>query len=173
MKKLMLFAMLLSASLVVAAQDKIKKHDGETLTVKVIRVTESSIVFRYEGEEAEQLLGRLAVKEITYSSGRKEQISEKIVVSSKDDWEKVQIVEDKAMIAGLKKGDEIRGKTSGIMGFHTANTADRKAMRKLMEAAAEAGAPFVLITSDKDARSQSIGLGSAQGVKRGFMYFYN
>jgi hypothetical protein len=165
-----LFALLVSFTGM--AQDKIIKHNGEPVNCKVLRVNESSVYFKYEGEDAEQTIGKLAVKEIQYSSGRKEAVSEKIVVSGKEDWEQVQVVTDKALVFGLKKGEEIRGKTSGVMGFHTAGSADKKAMRKLMEAAAEAGMPFVLITTENDARSQSIGLGSAQGLKKGIMYNY-
>jgi 5S rRNA maturation endonuclease (ribonuclease M5) len=170
-KSILLFAFsLLCFSL--SAQDKLIKHTGEELDVKVVRLNESVIIFRYAGEDAEQTIGRPAVKEIVYASGRKESISEKIVIASKEEWEKVLILTDAQMVMGLKKGEEIRGKTSGVMGFHTAASADKKAMKKLQEAAAEAGAPFVLITTDNDARSNSIGLGAAQGLKKGYMYTY-
>jgi hypothetical protein len=171
MKKLSFILTFLIGATSLFAQDKVIKHDRDTLSVKVIRVTDVSIVFKYEGEEAEQMLGRLAVKKIRYGSGRTEEISEKYVVSGKDEWEKVQVVTDREMVAGLKKGEEIRGKTSGILSYNTAGSADKKAMRKLMEAAAEAGFPIVLITSDNDARVLSGGLG-AQGLKKGILYSY-
>jgi hypothetical protein len=172
MKKLLALSLFLLSSSLLFAQDKIVKHTGDTLRVKVIRVTDAVINYRFEGEDAEQQIGKLAVKKIVYSSGRNEDVSEKIVVTGKEDWEKVLIVTDKEMVVGLKKGEEIRGKTSGVAGFHTAGSADKKAMKKLMEAAAEAGVPIVLITSENDARSQSIGIGSAQGLKKGILYTY-
>ena len=50
-------------------------------------------------------------------------MSEKVVVNVKEDWEKVVILEEKSYIAGLKKGDEVRGKT-GLINYHTGNTGD-------------------------------------------------
>ncbi len=147
--------------------DKIFKHSGETIDVKVIKVGEDEITFKYPGEDAEQLIGKLAVKQIVYASGRKEDISPKIDVISKSDWEQVQIATSQSAVIGLKKGDEIRGKTSGMFSYHTAGSADKKATRKLKEAAAEAGAPIILLTADK-----SDGFGIKQSIKKGVMYFY-
>jgi opacity protein-like surface antigen len=168
MKKLLLLATFAVAALTqVNAQDKLKKHSGETLDVKVIKVSESTITFKYPGEDAEQVIGKLAVANITYSSGRKEEMSEKVMVSGKDDWEKVQIITDASMVMGLKKGEEVRGKTSGILSYHTAGSADKKATRKIKEAAAEMGAPFVLMASDK-----SDNFGVKQSIKNGVTYSY-
>jgi len=150
-----------------ATADKIYKHSGETLDVKVEKVGESTITFKYPGEDAEQVIGKLAVAKIIYSSGRTEQVSDKVDVSGKDDWEKVQIVTDPSQVLGLKKGDEVRGKTSGMFSYNSAGSADKKATRKIKEAAAEAGAPYVLLTSDK-----SDGFGVKQSVKNGVLYTY-
>lgn len=95
------------------SQDKMYKHDGEKIDVKIVKVAEFTIVYKYPGEDAEQTIGKLAVAKIVYGSGRTEQVSDKVVVSGKDDWESVQIIEDKSQVIGLKKKDEIRGKTSG------------------------------------------------------------
>jgi hypothetical protein len=172
MKRFSLTLMAALFAVVAFAQaDKMTKHSGETIDVKVVKVAEYTIVYKYPGEDAEQTIGKLAVAKITYSSGRSEQISEKITVGGADDWEKVQIIEDKTQIVGLKKLDEIRGKTSGMFSFHTAGSADKKATKKLKEAAAEMGAPFILMTSDNDARVGSNG-GANQGIKKGFAYGY-
>jgi hypothetical protein len=152
--------------------DKLYKHDGEKIDVKVMKVAEYTIVYKYPGEDAEQTIGKLAVAKIVYGSGRSETISDKVVVGSKDDWESVQIIEDKSQVIGLKKKEEIRGKTAGFFNYHTAGTADKKATRKLKEAAAEMGAPFILMTSDNDVRQGGNG-GTNQGLKKGFAYSYN
>lgn len=172
MKKVILFllaAFIFSSSFsqTTATADKIYKHSGETLDVKVIKVGESTIIYKYPGEDAEQTIGKLAVSKVVYTSGRSEDISEKIVVSDKADWEKVQIITDKAQILGLKKGEEVRGKTSGLLSYNTAGSADKKASRKLKEAAAEMGAPFILLTSDKND-----GFGVKQSIKNGITYNY-
>ncbi len=148
--------------------DKMLKHSGETLDVKVIKVGEQTISYKYPGEDAEQTIGKFAVATITYgSSGRKEDISEKITISGKDDWEKVEVLTDKAQVIGLKKGEEVRGKTSGFISYNTAGSADKKATKRMKEAAAEMGAPFVLMTSDK-----ADGYGIKQSIKNGVAYSY-
>lgn len=149
------------------ATDKIYKHSNEVLEVKVIKVGEFTVTYKYPGEDAEQVISKLAIGKITYSSGRTEEISEKVVVSDKGDWEKVQIITDKAQVVGLKKGENVRGKTSGMLSYNTAGSADKKASKKLKEAAAEMGAPFILLTSDKND-----GFGVKQAIKNGVTYSY-
>jgi hypothetical protein len=170
MKKV-LFSLLLVVSGIASfaqAADKMKKHSGETLDVKIVKVGETVISYKYPGEDAEQTIGKFAVATITYgASGRKEDISEKIVISGADDWEKVQIFTDKAQALGLKKGEEVRGKTSGLLSYNTAGSADKKATKRIKESAAKLGAPFILMTSDK-----SDGYGVKQAMKDGVAYNY-
>ena len=81
------------------------------------------------------------------------------------------ILEDKAYIAGLKKGEEVRGKT-GLINYHTGNTGDKKAEKKLKMAAAM-GCPFILQTADKSTvGATSNGLGGSQAIKKGVAYKY-
>ena len=159
--------LLVASSFAQSAVDKLHKHSGQVLDVKVIKVGEFNISFKYPGEDAEQVIGKLAVDKIVYGSGRTEQVSEKIVIGGKEEWEKVQIVTDDAQVVGLKKGEEVRGKTSGLLSYNTAGSADKKASRKIKEAAAELGAPFVLMTSDKND-----GFGVKQSIKNGVAYTY-
>lgn len=147
--------------------DKLQKHSGETLNVKIVKVAEFTVVYKYPGEDAEQTISKNAVGKITYASGRTEEISEKVIIGDKSDWEKVQILTDKVQVVGLKKGEDVRGKTAGLLSYHTAGSADKKATRKLKEAAAEMGAPFILLTGDK-----SDGYGVKQSMKNGVAYTY-
>ena len=148
--------------------DVMAKHSGEKLDVKVLKVGETTISYKYPGEDAEQTIGKFAVASISYgSSGRKEVISEKIIISGKDDWEKVEILTDKNQVIGLKQGETVRGKTSGMFTYHSAGSADKKATKKIKEAAAEVGAPFILMTSDK-----ADGFGAKQSIKNGVIYSY-
>jgi hypothetical protein len=143
------------------------KHSGQVLDVKVIRVGDHNISYKYPGEDAEQVIAKLAIGKIVYASGRTEEVSEKIVITGKEDWEKVQVVTDNSQVVGLKKGEEVRGKTSGMLSYNTAGSADKKATRKIKEAAAEMGAPIVLMTSDKND-----GFGVKQSIKNGVAYNY-
>lgn len=140
---------------------------------KVLRVEEYTIVFVYDGEEAENTIGKYAIEKVVYGkSGRTEDVTEKIVVNGEDDWEKVVILEDKSYIAGLKKGEEVRGKT-GLINYHTGNTGDKKAEKKLKMAAAKEGCPFILMTADKTTvGASSNGLGGSQAIKKGIGYKY-
>ncbi len=174
MKKIIfLFAMVLGFSAANAQNDVITKHNGETVEGKVVRVEEYTIVFRYDGEDAENSIGKYAIEKIVYGkSKRVEEVSEKIVVKTEEDWEKVVILEEKSYIAGLKKEGEVRGKT-GLINYHTGNTGDKKAEKKLKMEAAKLGCPFILLTADKaTVGASSNGLGGSQAIKKGIAYKY-
>ena len=174
MKKIIaVLAMLMAGTMANAQVDVITKHSGEIVKGKVVKVEEYTIVYKYDGEDAENTLSKYAVEKIVYGkTGRVEEITEKIVVSTENDWEKVVILEDKAYIAGLKKGEELRGKT-GLINYHTGNTADKKAEKKLKIAAAILGFPFVLQTADKTTTGHNSNqLGGSKDNKKGIGYKY-
>ena len=173
MRNFLLMAVLIVSATVFAQNDKIYKHSGEVVEGKVIRNDEYVIVFRYDGEDAENSIGRYAIEKVVYGkSGRVEEVTEKIVVSTENDWEKVVILEEKSYIAGLKKGEEVRGKT-GLVNFQTGNTGDKKAEKKLKMEAAKIGCPFILLTADKTTvGANSNGLGGSQAIKKGVAYKY-
>jgi sRNA-binding regulator protein Hfq len=174
MKKIILvLAMLISGTMANAQVDVITKHNGEVVKGKVVKLEEFTIIFKYDGEDAENTISKYAVAKIVYGkSGRIEEVTEKIVVSTEDDWEKVIILEEKGYISGLKKVVEVRGKT-GLINYHTGNTGDIKAQIKLKKAAAIAGCPFILMTSDKSTTgNNSNQLGGTQAIKTGIGYKY-
>ncbi|MEZ4852889.1 hypothetical protein [Flavobacterium sp.] len=173
MKKVLFIAVMLFGFFVSAQSDKIYKHNGEIVEGKVKRVEEFTIDFVYEGEDAENTVGKYAIEKIVYGkSGRVEEVTEKIIINGEDDWEKVVILEDKSYIAGLKKGEEVRGKT-GLINYHTGNTGDKKAEKKLKIDAAKNGCPFILLTADKSTvGASSNGLGGSQNIKKGIGYKY-
>lgn len=173
MKQMLTLVAIFFAIVSSAQADKIYKHNGETVSGSVLRVEEYTIVFKYEGEDAENTLGKYAIEKIVYGkSGRVEEVTEKIVISNKNDWEKVVILEEKSYIAGLKKGDDVRGKT-GLINYHTGNTGDKKAEKKLKMDAAEKGYPFILMIDDKaTVGATSNGLGGSQNIKKGIGYKY-
>lgn len=174
MKKIILVvAMVLSFGIANAQLDKIYKHSGEIVEGKVLRLDEYTIVFKYDGEDAENTIGKYAVEKIIYGkTKRQEDVTEKIVINGEDDWEKVVILEEKSYIAGLKKVGEVRGKT-GLINFQTGNTGDKKAAKKLKMDAAKLGCPFILQVSDKTTvGANSNALGGSQAIKTGLAYKY-
>jgi sRNA-binding regulator protein Hfq len=173
MKKFLLLAVAFLGFAANAQVDKIHKHNGEVVEGKVIKLEEYTIVFKYDGEDAENTIGKYAIEKIVYGkTGRVEEVTEKIVINGEADWEKVVILEDKAYIAGLKKVDEVRGKT-GLINYHTGNTGDKKAEKKLKIEAAKMGCPFILQTADKaTVGANSNSLGGSQVIKKGIGYKY-
>lgn len=170
---ILVLATLIFGTIANAQVDVITKHNGEIVKGKVVKLEEFTIVFKYDGEDAENTISKYAVEKILYGkSGRVEEVTNKIVVSSEDDWEKVVILEDKGYISGLKKVVEVRGKT-GLINYHTGNTGDKKAEMKLKKAAAILGCPFILMTSDKTTTgNNSNKLGGTQAIKTGVGYQY-
>lgn len=174
MKKIiLLLTLFVGVSVANAQTDKIFKHSDEIVEGKVIRLEEYTIVFKYDGEDAENTIGKYAVQKIIYGkTKRQEDVTEKIIINGEDDWEKVVILEDKGYIAGLKKGEEVRGKT-GLINYHTGNSGDKKAEMKLKKAAAAIGCPFILMTADKTTvGANSNSLGGSQAIKKGIGYKY-
>jgi sRNA-binding regulator protein Hfq len=168
MRKIFL-ALALFFSIAVSAQtDKIYLHNGQVVDGNVVRITEFTVVYKYAGEDAEQTVSKYAVNKIVYGkSGREEKVTDKIVIASKDDWEKVVILEDKSEVAGLTNVGEIKGKTSGWISYRTGAGKDRKSEERLKQDAADLGCPFVLLTADKDAS-----LVSMSSIKKGIAYKY-
>ena len=70
MKKLLTTLFLASAMMVAFASDKIFLHGGKTIDGKVVKVDDFKIIYKYEGEDAEQTVTKKAVEKIQYSSGR-------------------------------------------------------------------------------------------------------
>lgn len=173
MKKIITILLILLAGIVHAQTDKIYKHSGETIDGKVIRLDEYTVVYKYDGEDAENTISKYAIQKIVYGkTGRVEDVTEKIEINSKEDWEKVIILEEKSYIAGLKKGEDVRGKT-GLINYHSGNSGDKKAEKKLKMDAAEKGYAFILMTADKSTvGASSNGLGGSQQIKKGIGYKY-
>lgn len=175
MKRIILttLVILLGIVTVSAQSDEIIRHNGDHIKGDVVRITEYEVVFRYENESSENMISRYAVEKIIYGkSGRVEKITDKVTINNEDDWEKVVVLEDKLLIAGLTKGPEIRGKTA-FVNLHSGNTGDKKSLKKLKMAAAKANSPFILLTSEKSTvGSTSNQLGGSQSIKSGIAYNY-
>ena len=145
--------------------DKIYKHTGEIIKGKITKVSEFTIEYSYEDEEAVQSISKYAVDKVFYGkSTRIEDISEKIEVEDKDDWRNVLILEDKALVAGLKKMENLKAKT-GWINLRTGNGKDEKAEKRLKKQAAEEKCTFILLVSDK-----TVGVSAK---KTGSCYKYN
>jgi len=170
---LLFLLMLFVSSLVIHAQDTIYFHNGNKVIGKIIAVNEYTVTYKYLNEEATQTSGRYAIEKINYQSGRIDNISEKIIINSIDDWQKVMLLEDRTQIAGLKKGSIIRSNTR-FLNLHSANTSERKSFEKLMKEAAKINSPFLYITYEHETLYPGLiwSIGATQQVKRAVAFGY-
>jgi len=149
MKSTFILGLTLLSSIAFSQVDKIYKHNGEVVEAHVKKVGDFTVEFSYDGEDAVTSLSRYAVDKIFYGkSTRIEEVSEKIEITDDEDWTKVVIMEDKALVAGLRKGDDLKSKT-GWVNMRSGNGKDEKAEKKLKQQAADARCPFILLLSDK------------------------
>lgn len=176
MKQFVLFMAFAIMPILVSGQsDMIYLHNGKTIQGKVNKISEQTVLFTYEGEDAEQTLGKYAIAKIVYGkSGREQEVSEKIEIKNSDDWEKVLIIEDLDAVTGMNRIGEVKGKTSAYFNYRSAAGNDRKSEENLKKMAAEMGCPFILLTADKSAGvgyNQSGNVGQQQ-LKKGIAYKY-
>ena len=171
---LILSSLIFAFSASFAQNDQIFLHNGKSIEATISLVDDFKVIFKYVGENAEQTLSKKCIGKIIYNSGREEMISEKIEINGEDDWEKVEILMDKSEIVGLKKLDEVQGKTTALFaGYTSASGTDKRSMKKLLQAAAKLRAPFVYITADKDSKGgMQSGAFGAKGNKKGIAYTY-
>ncbi|MDH2208330.1 hypothetical protein N5J53_15075 [Empedobacter sp. GD03644] len=149
MKNIFILGLGLMASLAFGQVDKIYKHSGEIIEGQIKRVGEFTVEYTYDGEGAIQSLSKYSVNKVFYGkSTRIEDVSDKIEITDDKDWGKVIILEDKSLVAGLKKGDDLKSKT-GMINFRTGNGKDERAEKVLKQQAAEVRCPFILLLSDK------------------------
>lgn len=147
-KVVFLFALFFS--LTCFAQDEVIFHNGTIAKGKVSEVTEQNIKFCYEGEDVINTIGRCAIAEVKYGSGRVQQMSQRIDVKSKDDWEKVRVITDKTEVLGLKSLGQIEKHSTGTWSFSiTAGHFSEKTLKKIRQEAAKRGGCIVLVLSQQ------------------------
>jgi hypothetical protein len=114
--------------------DKIKKLNGEEIEVEITATDQKMVSFKYPGENETYRISKRMIQEITHKSGRKEKLSEALVIKGEEDWEKVMITQDKDDVEGMVKKGET---TEGTKGFslHSASSSDKKATKKLRQEA--------------------------------------
>ena len=70
MKKFLFLVVGLIGFLANAQADKIYKHNGEVIDGKVVKLEEFTIIFKYDGEDAENTLSKYAIEKIVYGKSR-------------------------------------------------------------------------------------------------------
>lgn len=144
------------------AQDVLVFHNGDIAKGKVSEVTDQYVRFCYDGEDFINVIGKNALLEVHYSSGRVQQMSQKIDIISENDWEKVRVVYDRSEIMGLKSLGQIEKHSSGTWSFSiTAGHFSEKTLKKIRKEAANRGGCIVLILSQQSKSGDLLGDGHA------------
>ena len=144
--------------------DTIIKIDGDPIVAKIITVNEREITFSYPEETVITTLSKNLIKEIIFSSGRKESCNKvKIpVINDEDDWEKVTLTYDASEVEGLlKKGDIVVFETKKIT-YQPGSYMEAKVIEEAKKQAAELGAPIlyaiVPVTSHEGTEFRFLGI---------------
>ena len=91
-----------------AQNDKVFLHNGTTMEVSVKGISNGVITYSYPGESVTQEVSEKQVEKIVFASGREQQVSEKVIVRDKSDWEKVIITNIESDVAGLVRKGEVK-----------------------------------------------------------------
>lgn len=174
MKKIILVVALVFGLNLAKAQDSVLLHNGTTLDGKVNNTDGSAITFTYKGEDVSTRVSKIAINTITFASGRKQVITEKILLDGKDAFKNVILTKNPEDVEGLTRIGEVKGKTSFIS-YRSGAGADKKSEERLKEDCFKLGGVVVLVTEDKDyavGKTYQKGLGSSQTRMVGVAYKY-
>ncbi len=152
-------------------QDKIVTHRGDTIFCKVIELTNQTIKYKLDREDLLNSISENVVKEIKFSNGRIQKVSEKIVVGGVEDWEMVQITTNKSDVDGLVRKKELVAKATATYFTTSLGKMEKKAMDKLRKEAAAMGCHIVLIVSSVS-RDGGYAKGNAKSNLTGVPYSY-
>ena len=158
MKKIALFISVFVFTFVSSfAQDVITLHNGTIAKGKVVENEPTFIRFVYEGENVSSTLGKVAIENIKFQSGRVEECSQKIVITNPNkEYEKIQVLREKDECVGLTRVQEFTEKSGGMWSLGaTAGKYMQKTIKKLQKKAASLGGCAILITSE-DSKGASI-----------------
>jgi len=176
MKKTIILVSLFLNSAFVSSQDSAKldtifKVNKEVILGKITSITEKDVIYLYSGETLTNTISKNQVKEIVFSNGRIQKISELIEIKGEEDWEKVQITNIESDISGLIKKGDVAGKANAFTALSSVNEMKEKAEMKVKKQAAALGAHIVFIKSYQSNQAQ-YGLNTAKANISGIAYGY-
>ena len=172
MRKLIAIIILTISFVGVKAQDKIIKQSGDTINCKVYEITHDDIKFKTNGGNQTNNISKSVVQEIVFESGVVQNYSNRTVINGEEDWEKVQITTVESDIAGMVKGEEIKGTSTTRSSISNQEKIEKKAMEKLKKQAAAKGYYIVLLTKASDQSKVSKFFVGGYAGMTGFGYKY-
>ncbi len=172
MKKLIFTLTLVMLCILANSQDRILTHKGDTIICKVTEIGDKTVKYKYEGEDLTNSISKNLIAEVKFANGRIQKVTEKIIISSADDWEKVVITNVQSDVEGLIRVDEMMAKASSGWTFTNQGKMEKEAMDKLKKQAAARGCHIVLIlTTTGKAGSYGVAGGTKASVT-GVAYKY-
>ncbi len=142
-----LFLLLLPFLASAQQEDKIYFHNGKTIVGKVLGIEGETVNFVYLKMENVKC-GKYALEKIVYAAGKTDIMTPKIIVTSKDDWEKVRLLLPGDDVSGLKYqefvGDLRKPVTPDMV------KTDPEAVKKMKQEAAAKGYPFIQVLAKKN-----------------------
>jgi hypothetical protein len=172
MRKTILTLTVALLSILAYSQDKIYTHKGDTIVCKVTEVGENTIKYKYEEEELTNSITKNLVSQVKFANGRTQKVSDKVVVTSELDWEKVIITNVDSDVEGLTRVGEMMAKASS--GWSTTNQGkmEQKAMDKLKKDAASQGCHIILLLTTTGKGGHSGISGGTKSSVTGVAYKY-
>lgn len=154
------------------SQDKIFTHRRDSILCTVTEMGEKTIKYKYEGEELTNSITKNLVSQVKFANGRTQKVSDKVIVSSELDWEKVVITNVESDVEGLTRVGEMMAKASS--GWSTTNQGkmEKKAMDKLKKEAAAQGCHIVLLLTTTGKGGHSGISGGTKASVTGVAYKY-
>jgi hypothetical protein len=150
------------------APAQIYKLNGEVLSVKIIKISPSSVDFYIAGEETNiKQEPKSNLSKILYTDGHEEIFSKTNEITSntnypkingQNDWQLVVVTEDKSAIIGLKEVQKLKANSFWGGAIWTKKGVDA-CYADLKKKAAELGCPVVLVTDKKTG-----GVTSVEGI---------
>ncbi|WP_158729417.1 MULTISPECIES: hypothetical protein [unclassified Flavobacterium] len=146
MKNIFILATLFLSMIIQAQTHELIKHDGQKIDVNFIKVANDQVFYNSKENQEEKSVSQFAVAQlIEKSNSDVKMISNKITLSSKEDYNKVILLEPN-QTEGLKEigfTSSFLGKTKG----ETNQDFKDKAIKRLKQHAAAKGYPFIVMVS--------------------------
>ena len=143
MKHLIVALPLFLCCLTGKSQDKIIILNGDTINCQILEFNGIALTYKPSSPDTVCYMSSSKIYQLLYSNGEIQNVSKRITIAGKKDWEKVILTSDTADIEGLVKVGDLKTKTYA---WHDKEQARDEGQIKLRKEAAELGAFMVFIT---------------------------
>jgi hypothetical protein len=147
------------------SQDKVIILNGDTIRCQILEFNGIALTYKLSSPDSVYYMSGTKIYQLLYSNGEIQNVSNRVMISGKKDWEKVILTSDTADIEGLVKVGDLKTKTYAA---HDVEQARDEGQIKLRKEAAELGAFIVLITDQYSRKALPLGRPQYYNVKSVF-----